>query len=63
MLNSEGVEQFKILYLKEYGVKLSNEQAYDYGTRLIGLVKLVYGSNVPKKWVYKVDKKKVKKVG
>lgn len=55
------LEEFKIMYLKEYGIKLSNEQAYDYGTKLIGLVKLVYGSNVPKKWVYRVDRKKYKK--
>lgn len=63
MLNPEAIEEFKMLYLKEYGVKLSNEQAYEYGTKLIGLVKLVYGSNVPKKWVYKVDKSKQKKIG
>lgn len=63
MLSTEAVIEFKSMYLKEYGVKLTNEQAYDYGTKLIGLVKLVYGSNVPKKWVCKVDKKQVKKVG
>ncbi len=57
------LEEFKTLYLKEYGIKLSNEQAYDYGTKLIGLVKLVYGSNIPKKWVYKVDKTELKKIG
>lgn len=55
------LEEFKAMYLKEYGIKLSNEQAYNYGTKLIGLVKLVYGSNVPKKWVYRVDKERIKK--
>lgn len=62
-IEQAALEEFKMLYFKEYGKKLSNEQAYEYGTKLIGLVKLVYGSNVPKKWVYKVDRKKVKKVG
>lgn len=55
------MEDFKTMYLKEYGIKLSNEQAYEYGTKLIGLVKIVYGSSVPKKWVYKVDKEGIKK--
>lgn len=60
-MEQAALEEFKTMYLKEYGIKLSNEQAYEYGTRLIGLVKLVYGSNVPKKWVYRVDRKKYKK--
>ncbi len=61
MISLEAVDEFKMLYFKEYGIKLSNEQAYEYGTKLIGLVKLVYGSSVPKKWVYKVDKEGIKK--
>lgn len=60
-MEQAALEEFKTMYLKEYGIKLSNEQAYDYGTKLIGLVKLVYGSNIPKKWVYRVDKGKLKK--
>lgn len=55
------LEEFKTMYLKEYGIKISNEQVYEYGTKLIGLVKLVYSSNVPKKWIYRVDKERIKK--
>lgn len=48
MIDQEAITEFKELYLQEYGVKLSDEQALDYGTRLIGLVKAVYGKNLPK---------------
>jgi len=48
VISPEAVDEFKMLYFKEYGIKLSNEQAYDYGTKLIGLIKIVYGSNLPK---------------
>lgn len=63
MLTAEGLESFKKLYFKEYGIELTNNQAYEYGTRLIGLVKLVYGSNLPKKWKSTVDKGKLNKIG
>lgn len=61
VIGQAALEEFKMLYFKEYGKKLSNEQAYEYGTKFIGLVKLVYGSNVPKKWFYKVGKERIKK--
>lgn len=60
-IEQTALEEFKMLYFREYGKKLSNDQAYEYGTKLIGLVKLVYGSNVPKKWIYRVDKERIKK--
>lgn len=60
-MEQAALDEFKVLYFREYGKKLSNEQAYDYGTKLIGLVKLVYGFNMPKKWVYRVEKGKLKK--
>ena len=60
-IGQAALEEFKTMYLREYGIKLSNEQAYEYGTKLIGLVKLVYGTNVPKKWVSKIDRKVTKK--
>lgn len=63
MLTLDGVEDFKKLYFREYGIKLNNEQAYEYGVKLINLVKLVYGSNLPKKWKFTVDKSKLKKLG
>jgi len=51
MLDQEAVEEFKKLYLREYGIQLTNQQAIEYGTRLIGFVKAVYGNDLPKKKV------------
>lgn len=48
MISQEAITEFKELYLQEYGIKLSDEQALDYGIRLVGLVKAVYGKNLPK---------------
>lgn len=45
-LDEETIKKFKELYLKEYGRQLTNEQAIDYGTRLIRLVKAVCGNNL-----------------
>lgn len=61
MLTPEGMEEFKRLYLREYGTELTNELAYEYATKLLGLVKLVYGNNIPREWVSKVDRKVIKK--
>jgi len=47
MISHEAIVEFKELYFQEYKVKLTDEQALDYGTRLIGLVKAVYGKNLP----------------
>lgn len=48
MISQEAITEFKELYFQEYKVKLTDEQALDYGTRLVGLVKAVYGKNLPK---------------
>lgn len=48
MIDKQGLEEFKELYLKEYGIQLTDEQALDYGTRLVRLVKAVYGKDLPK---------------
>lgn len=48
LLDGEAIEEFKILYLKEYGIELTTEEAIVYGGRLIGLVKAVYGAHLPK---------------
>ncbi len=50
MLSPEALTEFKVLYQKEGGITLNNEQAIYLGTQLIRLVKVVYGSNLPKKW-------------
>lgn len=46
-LDKEAIKEFKSLYLKEYGVKLDDRLAVEYGIRLISLVKAVYGDNLP----------------
>lgn len=47
-LNKEAIEEFQKLYLREYGIQLTNQQAIDYGCRLIGFVKAAYGNDLPK---------------
>lgn len=48
MINQEAIKEFKELYFQEYGVVLTDEQALDYGIRLVRLVKAVYGDSLPK---------------
>ncbi len=48
-LDKEAVEEFKKLYLQEYGVKLTDNQAMEYGIRLIRFVRVVYGNHLPPK--------------
>lgn len=55
MLTEKAVEEFKTLYLKEYGVQITDRQAIEYGSKLIRLVKIVYGSEVPRVWEPKVE--------
>jgi len=47
-LSEKAINEFQLIYQKEYGVIISREQAIDYGTKLIDLVKFVYGNRVPK---------------
>lgn len=47
-LNADAIKKFQGLYLEEYGVKLTDYQAQEHGSRLVALVKTVYGSNLPK---------------
>lgn len=35
------LEQFKALYLEHYGIDLTDAQAFDKGTRLVRLLKVV----------------------
>lgn len=58
MIDKEALTEFKELYFQEYRVELTDEQALDYGTRLVGLVKAVYGKDLPSlKSLDKEDKK------
>ncbi|MBI1863809.1 hypothetical protein HYS03_01220 [Candidatus Woesebacteria bacterium] len=47
-LNQAALDEFKNLYAKQYRVKLTDQQALEYGTRLITFVKAVCGENLPK---------------
>ena len=48
-MDDKAVDEFKELFFKECGVKLTEEQAIEYGTRLVRMVKAVYGDNLPPK--------------
>lgn len=47
-LEDGAIEEFQKLFLQQYGQKLTNEDTLELGTRLINLVKAVYGTNLPK---------------
>ncbi len=47
-LDNSAVDEFKEIFFKEYGVRLTDVQAIESGIRLIRLVKAVYGNNLPK---------------
>ncbi len=47
MPSQEAIEEFKELYLQEYGIQLSTEQAIYLGTKLIRYVRAVYGDDLP----------------
>ena len=57
ILDQEAIEEFKKLYHQEYGEELTNQQALECGTRLIRLVRAVYGNNLPKVALDKKDQK------
>jgi hypothetical protein len=46
MLSTEALEEFKKLYKDKYETQLNNKDALEYGTRLIGFVKAVYGNDL-----------------
>ncbi len=41
--DSAAIGEFKELYYQEYGIVLTDEEAVEYATRLIQLVRAVYG--------------------
>jgi len=42
MLSKEQITKFQKLYKNRFGVKISREQAYEKGIKLIRLVELIY---------------------
>lgn len=53
-LGTREINEFKDLYLKKYGEKLTDQEAVELGTRLINFVKAVYGNDLPRP--RKIDK-------
>ncbi len=55
-LDPQAINEFRELYLKEYGIKLPKEEALELGARLINFVKAVYGNNLPKPYDIDTDR-------
>lgn len=45
LIEKQALSEFQSLYLKEFQVKITDAEALEYGTRLIGLVKAVCGND------------------
>lgn len=45
LVDKEALSEFQSLYLREFQVKITETEALDCGTRLIGLVKAVCGND------------------
>lgn len=48
MISQIALSEFKELYLKVYDIQLTDQQTVEYGTRLVQLIRTIYGSNLPK---------------
>ena len=46
-LSTDALEQFKKMYKEKYKIQLTNQEAVEYGSSLIRLIKAVYRSNLP----------------
>jgi hypothetical protein len=42
MVSKKAIQEFKDIYLKEYGVELSDKEALELGTRLLLMFKAIY---------------------
>lgn len=49
IFTQEEIEEFKQIALKEYGVKLTNEQTFEQGYFLVSLVETVIKKTIEKK--------------
>lgn len=45
--DEESLSEFRKLYLEQYQVELSDQVAFEMGSRLMAMVKAVYGNNLP----------------
>ena len=47
LIDKQALAEFQQLYYKEHLIRLTESEANDFGTRLICLVKAVYGHELP----------------
>ncbi len=57
MLPKEAIKEFKKLYLKHYGIELSDEEASYRANNLVALFGAVYGDNSTAIWTNKNNDK------
>lgn len=48
-IGEKAVTEFKNMYFREYGIRLSTQKAVECGNQLIRFVKAVYGNDLPKR--------------
>lgn len=46
-LSDGALKQFKKMYKDKYGIQLSDDEALEFGVRLIKLVEVVYKNRIP----------------
>lgn len=42
MLSDKQIEEYQAIYKRHYGKEISREEAYEQGTKLLNLMKLIY---------------------
>lgn len=50
MLSQKAIDEFKEIYLAEYGEEISNQTALEMGLNLLTMFKAIY-RQIPKKWI------------
>ncbi|OGE31830.1 hypothetical protein A2631_01735 [Candidatus Daviesbacteria bacterium RIFCSPHIGHO2_01_FULL_44_29] len=53
LINKEELEEFKKIAFKEYGIKLTDEQAYEQGSALLRLTDYLIEKTIEKKRMLK----------
>lgn len=48
-LSKEALEELKQIHFKKTGEQLSNEEVLEMGTRLLNLLKIIVGNDIPEK--------------
>lgn len=56
MFTKEEIEEFKQIALKEHGVKLTDEQAFEQGYALVSLVETVIKKAIEKRRAARINK-------